>query len=157
VKVWNVSTGPNTSRWTISLSFDAGSTSVGSYHSPSAADDPVAGRASAVDEARHAREVIGVDHRRDRGGRVERVPEHVVVDVAVEPLQELVTHRRLDEQAGAGEAHLTTVVVLPGCLRGGGLEVGVGEHDERPLPAELGRERHEVRRSGATDVASGLG
>jgi len=30
VKVWTVSTGPNTSRWTISLSFERGITSVGS-------------------------------------------------------------------------------------------------------------------------------
>ncbi len=33
--VWSVSTGPKTSCWTTSESFEAGSISVGSYHSPS--------------------------------------------------------------------------------------------------------------------------
>ncbi len=88
-----------------------------------------------------------------------RVAEHVGVGVAIEALEEVVADRLLDEQPRAREAHLAGVVVLAGRLRGRGLEVGVGEHDQRPLAAQLGRERHEVRgrrraRSGGRSRAS---
>ena len=74
----------------------------------------------------------------------------------MEPLEELVAHRRLDEQAGAGQADLPGVVVLPGGLHRRGVEVGVGEHDQRALAAELGRERHDVLGRRPPDVAGRL-
>ena len=64
--------------------------------------------------------------------------------------------RRLDQEPGAGEAHLTRVVVLAGCLRGSGIEIGVGEHDQRPLPAQFGGERHDVLGGRAADDPGGL-
>ena len=64
----------------------------------------------------------------------------------LEPLEERVVDRGVDEEPGAGEADLPRVVVHPRGGRGGGVEVGVGEDDERALAAELGGERHEVAR-----------
>ena len=68
-------------------------------------------------------------------------------------VEELVADGGLDEQPRAGEADLTRVVVLAGGLRGGGVEVGVGEHDQRSLAAELGGERHDVLGRRPTDDA----
>ena len=82
---------------------------------------------------------------------VARVAEHVGVGVAVEALEELVRDRLLDEQARAGEAHLPGVVVLAGGLGGGGLDVGVGEDDQRALAAQLGGEGHDVGGGGLAD------
>ena len=79
------------------------------------------------------------------------------VDGGVEAGEELVADRRLDEQPGAGEADLPGVVVLPGRLGRGGVEVGVGEHDQRALAAELGGERHDVLGRRPADVAGRLG
>ena len=93
-KVWKVSTGPNTSRWTISESLERGSISVGSYAEPAelgpaaAADDAVAVCPRALDEALDPGEVVGVDQRRDGGVVGARVAQHVGVGVAVEPLEE---------------------------------------------------------------------
>ena len=118
-----------------------------------AADDPVARGARALDEALDAREVVGVDERRDRRRGVARVAEHVRVRVAAEALQERLADRLLDEQPRAGEADLAGVVVLARGLLGGRVEVGVGEHDQRALAAELARERDEVAGGGHADVA----
>ena len=147
-----MSTGPKTSRWTISDSFERGTTSVGSYQSPpssaapAAADDLVAVRTCPLDEPLDPGEVIAVDERRDGGRVVARVAEHVLVGEAVEELEEALRDRLLDEQARAGEADLTGVVVLAGRLPRRRLEVAVGEHEERALAAELGGERDEVPR-----------
>ena len=63
----------------------------------------------------------------------------------------------MDEQAGAGEADLARVVVLVGGGRGRRVEVGVLEHDERRLPAELERHRGQVRGGVAVDGVRGGG
>ena len=110
-----------------------------------------------LDEAQHPLDVVRVDHRRDGRRRIAAVSEHVGVDVVLEEGHEVVTHRRLDEQAGASEADLSGVVVLPRRLAGGGVEIGIGEHDERPLTAELGRERHDVLGRRTADVPGRLG
>ena len=104
-----------------------------------AAHDAVAGGARALDEALDAREVVGVDERADRRGGVARVAQHVRVGVAVEGLQERLADRLLDEQPRAREADLAAVVVLARRLLRGRVDVGVGEHDQRALAAELGR------------------
>ena len=114
-------------------------------------------RTRALDEALDAREVVGVDQRRDGGGVVARVAEHVLVREAVEELEERLADALLHQQARAGEAHLAGVVVLPGGLARRRLEVGVGEDEQRPLAAELTRERDDVARGGGADVHRGLG
>ncbi len=98
-----------------------------------------------------------MDHRRDRRRVVARVAQHVLVGEPVEELEERLAHRLLHEQARAGEADLPRVVVLPGRLAGRRLEVAVLEDEERPLPAELARERRDVARGSNTDRAGGLG
>ncbi len=87
--VCSVSTGPKTSRWTISLSFDAGSISVGSTCSVSPTRCPPRTMWSPCWRARSTnpldpRHVVGVDHRGDRRRRVAAVAEHVAVDGGVE-------------------------------------------------------------------------
>ena len=72
-------------------------------------------------------------------------------------LEEPVGDRLLDEEARAGQAHLARVVVLPGRLPRSRLEVGVGEDEQRALPAELARERDDVPRRGRADVHRRLG
>ena len=100
-KVWTVRTGPNTSRWTISLSFDRGITSgrlveeAAALGGLASADDLVAVRAGALDEARDAVEMIAVDQRRHRRRVVARVAEDVLVGEAVEELEERLGDRAL--------------------------------------------------------------
>jgi hypothetical protein len=101
---------------------------------PAAAHDHVARCPCPFDEGVDLGEVVGVHHRGDVGGGVAAVAEHQGVGVAVEAREELVADRRLDEEPRAGEAHLAGVVVLPRRPVRGGIEVGVGEHDEGPLP-----------------------
>src|SRR4029077_19824996 len=113
---------------------------------PAAADDLVAGLAGPLDETLHPLAMLAVDQGRARRPVVPRVTEDVLVGEAAEELEELVGNRLLDEQARAGEADLACVVVLARAGSGGGLEFGVGEDDERPLAAELGRERHQIPR-----------
>ena len=55
-------------------------------------------------------------------------------------------HRALHDQPRAREADLAGVVELVHRLLHDGVEVGVGERDERRLAAELERDRREVRR-----------
>ena len=106
--------------------------------------DLVAGGTGAVDEALDAREVVGVDERGDRRRGVAGVAEYVGVGRLAEPLEERVVDRGLDEQAGAGEADLPRVVVHPRRGRRRGVEVRVGEDEERSFATELGGEGHEV-------------
>ena len=80
----------------------------------------------------------------------------MLVDGAVKEVEEPLGHRFLDEEPGAGEADLAGVVVLAGGPARCGLEVGVGEHEQRPLPAELGRERDEVLRGRDRDRTARL-
>ena len=47
----------------------------------------------------------------------------------VKALEELVTDRRFNQDAGAREADLARVIELPSRLLGRGVEVGVGEDD----------------------------
>ena len=72
------------------------------------------------------------------------VAEHERVDLSVESREELLADRFLDEQARAGEAHLARVVELPRRPVRSGVEIAVGEHDQRTLATELGGERHDV-------------
>src|SRR6476619_7623927 len=78
--VWNVSTGPNTSRWTISESFERGVVEERAdvLAAPAAADDLVAVGTGTVDEPLDARQVVGMDQRRHRRRVVARVAEHVL-------------------------------------------------------------------------------
>ena len=98
-----------------------------------------------------------MDQRRDRRRVVARVAEHVLVGEAVEELEERVRDRLLDEEARPGEADLAGVVVLPGGLARSGLEVGVREDEQRPLPTQLAGERNDVSRGRRADVTRGLG
>ena len=82
------------------------------------------------------------------------IAQHVLVGEPVEALQERVGDRLLDQQPRARQAHLAGVVVLARRLARRGVQVGVGEHDQRALAAQLGRERDDVapprrRRCGA--------
>ena len=71
---------------------------------------------------------------------------------------ELGFDRGLDQHARAGQAHLARVVELRGDARRGVVEIGVGEHDERRLAAELEADRRDVRRRGrAPTSAAGRG
>ena len=90
-------------------------------------------------------------------GRVPGVAQHQGVGVVVEPFQEPVSDLGGHQQPGAGQAHLSRVVELPGRSVGGSVEIGVGEHHERSLAAQLGGERDDVGRRGLSDVAGGLG
>ena len=58
-------------------------------------------------ESVDAREVIGVDQRRDRGLGLAAVTEHVSFGRDLEALDEGVANRRLDEESRAGETDLT--------------------------------------------------
>ena len=98
-----------------------------------------------------------MDERRHRRGVVARVAEHVLVGEGVEELEEPLGDGLLDQQPGAGEAHLAGVVVLSRRLPRRRLEVGVPEDEQRPLAAELAGERDDVPRRGDADVHGGLG
>ena len=95
--------------------------------------------------------------RRDRGRIVAGIAEHLGVNPGVEPFEEGAGDRLLHQQPGAGQTHLTGIVVLPGGLGGGGVDVGVREHDQRPLAAELGGERNDVGCGRRADRAARLG
>ena len=141
----------------------AARSSVGSYHSPSSAGDvstaqhPVARRARPLHESIHPSEVVGVDQRRDRGLGRAAVAQHVFVGEGENLREERIANRRFHQQSRAGHAHLPRVVVLARGLAGGGVEIGVGEHDERALTAELRGEGDDVAGGGGADVARGLG
>ena len=78
-----------------------------------------------------------MDQRAVRGRRVARIADPDLGNARVEALQERIEDRPRNEQARPREAHLAGVVVL---VRGGGrggVEVGVVEHDERRLAAQL--------------------
>ena len=157
-----MSTGPKTSRCTISLSFERGTDErrlveeAAALGRAAAAHDLVAVRPRALDEAGDALEMLRMDQRRNRRRVVAGIAEHVLVGEAVEELEERAGDRLLDEQARAGEADLARVVVLAGRLARRCLEVAVGEDEERALAAELAGERDEVARGGDADRAGGL-
>ena len=98
-----------------------------------------------------------MDERRDGGPVVSRVPEDVLVGMKVKLLEEDVADAVLDEEARAGEAHLARVVVLAGRLARGRVDVGVLEHDEGVLAAELAGERNDVAGRRDADVTRRLG
>ena len=108
-----------------------------------AAHDAVAAaRGRAPRSPRTRAQVVAVDERRDGGGVVARVAQHVGVDAARAGARGTASVTdSCDQDARAGEADLAGVVVLAGGLGRGGVEVGVGEHQQRALAAELGRER----------------
>ena len=89
-----------------------------------------------------------MNQRRDRGAGLAAVACRVLVGIGEHALKERVAHRLLHQQARACQADLPRVVVLAGGLAGGGIEVGVGEHDEGALAAELRREGHDVAGGG---------
>ena len=122
-----------------------------------AADDLVAVRPRALDEARDAVEVLAVDQRRHRRVVGARVAEHVLVGEAVEELEERLRHRLLDEDPRAGEADLAGIVELARGLPRRGLEIAVVEHEQRPLAAELAGEGDDVPRRRDADVPGRLG
>ena len=76
-------------------------------------------------------------------GGLARIADDDLGDARPQALEERLEHRLLDQQARPGEAHLPGVVVLVGGGRGGGVEVGVGEDEERRLAAELERDRRQ--------------
>ena len=76
-----------------------------------------------MDERRHGRVVVA------------RIAENVLVGEAVEEVEKRLRDRFLDEEAGAGEAHLTGVVELARGLPRRRLEVAVLEHEQRSLAA----------------------
>ena len=84
-------------------------------------------------------------------------PEDVLVGMKVKLLEEDVADAVLDEEARAGEAHLARVVVLAGRLARGRVDVGVLEHDEGVLAAELAGERNDVAGRRDADVTRRLG
>ena len=114
-------------------------------------------RASAVDEAGDARQMVGVDQRADRRGVVVGIAEHLRIDVRVETREKVVDYRLLNEQTRARQADLAGVVVLQRSLGRRGVKIGVGEDNEGVLATELGGEGHDVLRAGAANVARGLG
>jgi hypothetical protein len=81
----------------------------------------------------------------------------VLVGEPVEELEERVGDGLPDEQACPRQADLAGVVVLARRLAGGGLEVGVREHEQRTLPAEFAREGDDVACRRLTDVDGRLG
>ncbi len=87
---------------------------------------------------------------------VATVAEHVGVGEDVEDLEELRRHRVLDDEPGAGQAGLARVVILPGRLPGGTLQIGVGEHQQWPLAPQLGGEGDDVAGGGPADVTRSL-
>ena len=155
-----MSTGPKTSFWTTSESFEAGRMRVGSYHSPSgppssdrrppntiSSPAALARSTKPSTRARWSGWISGESVVSGSPG----VAGHVRVDVGAEALHELAGDLRVHEQPGPRQADLPRVVVH---LRGAGsgvVEIGVGEHQQRPLAAELTGERDEVGRCGATD------
>ena len=80
-----------------------------------------------------------------------------MVDRSVKALQELSGDGFLDDQPGPGHAVLARIVVLKGGFPGGCVEFRVGEHDERSLPAQFGRERDEVAGGRLRDKPARLG
>ena len=95
------------------------------------------GRARALDEAADALEVLGRDQRPDRRRRLSRITDLDLGDQRGDLLAQHRLDRALNEDAGAGEAHLPGVEVLPGDRLRGGVEVGVIEDQEGRLSAEL--------------------
>ena len=88
---------------------------------------------------------------------LERVAEHDLARALGDPLDQLVVDVLVDDEPRAGHAG------LPGGREhagddavGGGLEVGVGEHDLGRLAAELERDAREVARRALGDVDAGL-
>ena len=81
-----------------------------------------------------------MDERAVRRVGLARVADLDALDVVVEALRNVVDDRALDEQARPGQANLARVVVLVGGGGRRGVEVGVLEHDERRLAAELERD-----------------
>jgi hypothetical protein len=61
------------------------------------------------------------------------------------------SHRLLDQEPRAGEADLAGVVVLPGRLFRGRVEIGVPEDDERALAPELSGEGDDAGRGRRSD------
>ena len=130
--------------------------------------EPVAGAVGRRAADRHRRAVrherrdglalAGRDQRAHLGRLVERVADLDRLDRLLERLHERVERRALDEDARARAA------VLPGvaehCRRrggGGGLDVGVGEHDVGGLAAELERHALDRLRGARGDRAPDLG
>ena len=68
---------------------------------------------------------------------------------------ELAGDRLVDQQPGAGQAHLARVVELADRVADGQVQVGVGEHEQRRLPAEFQRDRRELRAGRGGDLAAG--
>ena len=102
---------------------------------------------------RHAL-VVERAHRRAVGERV--AEDDALGDERREPGDELLAHVAVDEQALAGGAALAGAEEARGRGRlGGELEVGVVEHDDRAVAAELEHRRLAGRRLG--DAAPGLG
>ena len=68
---------------------------------------------------------------------------------------ELLGDRLVDQQPGAGQADLPGVVVLADRVADGQVQVGVGEHEQRGLAAQLERDRGELRPGRRGDLAAG--
>ena len=113
---------------------------------PTAAHDLVPVRPRPLDEAVDPLEMLGMDQWRDGRRVVARVAEDVLVRVTVEELQQR-ARRRAPPRAGACRRG------RPGRHRRTGRRPcgrrrpdRVGEDEQRPLAAELGRERDDVLR-----------
>jgi hypothetical protein len=70
--------------------------------------------------------------------------------------QELLRHRLVDQQPGAGQADLAGVVVLADRVPDRQVQVGVSEHQQRGLAAELERGRSQLRAGRCGDLPAGL-
>ena len=139
-------TGPKISFWMISSSCCRPETTVGSKKKPSVADAgdrrrrPRRGRAARSKNADHPVELVGVvDRRRTARPRRRAVRSwSLSLRLLGERGDEVVVDAGRGEHPGRRGAVLAGVEVAgDGDALGGGLEVGVVEHDDRRLAAEL--------------------
>ena len=85
-----------------------------------------------------------MNKRRNRGGAMSRIAQHVSICVCVEPFEELVVNSCLHQQPRASKTHLTRVIEHHRGLLGGKIEISIVEHNERAFTTELCSERNEI-------------
>ena len=111
-----------------------------------------------LEDAGDLLELPAVGQRAHLGRGLERVAEHDLARPRGDPLDQLVVDVLVHDQPGAGHARLPRGREDAGDHAvGGGLEVGVREHDLGRLAAELERDAREVAGGALGDVDAGLG